>query len=297
MNKKDWCMVTGMLILPVLLDQMLKQLFARLPNGSEMMLGPVGVAINQEQAALSSSFNIAEYITVVSSFSFSIFFLFLFFVLNTALPHKVMGFRLSCAFFTAGLLGDGVDTLFRGGGFNWIKLFGLSMNLTDIYIVVGTVLTVFFCIKNRALLFRKNNVRKKMFIEKDQYRFCFYTLFCWLFLNCALYIFFYSFIKIIFKHFVTVAPVLQSQIMSVFSLLFCILSLCFLLIMSAFSIYLSNKIYGPVYAFKKYIKDIFLNGEADRPFHLREGDHFKDLPDLISKMRAKYLEKGAKKGK
>ena len=292
MNKKDWYMVTGMLIVPVLLDQLLKQLFARLPAGWEAMLGPVGLSVNQETMALSNQFNIAEYITVVSSFSFSLFFLFLFFVLNTVLTHKIMGFRLSCALFTAGMLGDGLDTAFRGGAFNWIQCFGLNINLTDIYIVVGSLLTLFFCIKNRALLFRKDNVRKKMFIEKDQYRFCFYMLFCWLLLNCALYIFFFSFIKIIFNHFVTVSPILQNQIMSIFSLLFCILSLCFLLIMSAFSIYLSNKIYGPVYAFKKYIKDVFLSGEAERPFKLRHGDHFKDLPDLVSKMQAKYLEKG-----
>ena len=294
MNKKDWYKVGGMLVLPIAADQFFKWLFALWLGGKEMMLGPIGLSIKQKTLNLAGQFNITEYIAVVSSFGFCVFFLFLFFVLNAVITQKALGLRLSAALFTAGMLSDAGDVLFRGGVVNWIKLMGLQINFSDIYIFAGALLTLFFCIKDRAVLFRKHNLRKKMFVEKDQYIFCFYTLAFWLFLNSAFYIFFFSFIKIIFNHFVTASPILQSQIVSIFSVLFFILSACFLLIMIAFAVYLSNKIYGPVYAFKKYIKDIFLNGHDQRPFKLRKGDHFKDLPDLIQSLRSKYLEKEEK---
>ena len=201
-----------------------------------------------------------------------------------------MGFRVGIAFFIAGMLGDSIDMIFRGASQNWIKLFNAYVNLTDVYILIGIVLTVFFCIRDRSILFRKHNLRKKMLVEKDQTIFCFHILFSYLLFIGASFIFFLSFIKVIFNHFVQISPDLQSQLIRVFFVLFSILSICFLLIMVAFSLYLSNKIYGPVYAFKKYIRDVFLSGLPVRPFKLREGDHFSDIPDLVDQLQSKYIK-------
>ena len=80
----------------------------------------------------------------------------------------------------------------------------------------------------------------------------------------------------------------QNHLLLVGLLFFALLAVCFLVIIFGFVVYISNKIYGPVYAFKKYVKEVFVSGEPDRPFNLRKGDHFNDLQDLAGQLKDKY---------
>ena len=295
MNKKEWyTLIVGALALPVLIDQLTKWIALLLLSESIPTSELIGFGIYKEALILSGQFNISQYVKIVSSFGFSMLFLLLFFVLNLMLVQRVIGFRVGIAVFVAGMIGESIDMIFYGASQNWVKLFNAYVNLTDLYILLGVVLTVFFCIKDRAILFRKNNLRKKMLVEKDQTIFCFYILFSYLLFIGAVFIFFLSFIKIIFNGFLEVSPDLQSQLIKVFFVLFSILCMCFLLITCAFSLYISNKIYGPVYAFKKYMRDVFILGLPVRPFKLRAGDHFNDIPELVEQLQSKYIYKEKK---
>ena len=291
MKKKNWYIATGALITLIVVDQLTKWIAVLLLSSKDFMSAPIGFLLYKEPLVLSNTLNIFQYIKTISSFGFSIFFLFLFFVLNLVLTHRLMGFRISFAFFTAGILGESVDIIFRGSTLEWIVFFNYNISLAQIYILIGTVFILFFCIKDRAILFHKNNLRSKMFVEKDQSIFCCQILFCYILFIGAYYMFFLSFMNIIFSQFVQTSESLQGQLMSTFFILFSILSICFLLIMTMFSVYLSNKIYGPVYAFKKYLKDIFMNEMPTRPFKTRKGDHFDDIPDLINELQSKYIKK------
>ena len=251
------------------------------------MLGPVGFMLS-ESAHL---FDFTEYKKILTSSIFSGFFLFLFFVLNLILVQKLLGLRLSLALFTVGILSDSLDSILYGSTLDWMVIYGRQFNLADLYIFAGMVSMIYFCIRDRSILFKRNNLRKKMFIEKDQYIFCFHILFSYLVFIIGMGLFFLIFIKMMLSHFMQVPQGTQQHLLVVALLFFSLLSVCFLVIIFGFIVYTSNKIYGPVYAFKKYIKEVFLSGEAERPFNLRKGDHFNDLQDLAGQLKDKYGKK------
>ncbi len=293
MSKKDGIIIIGVLVLPIALDQVFKTVIAMaLEGGKQVILGPISFMVHQNPIVFMEQFNIIQYMSAISPFGFSVFFLFLFFVLNMILVQRLMGLRIGMALFVAGMAGESMDIIFREGVLNWIYFLNIHFNLSDVYVFTGVVLTLFFCFRDRSLIFHKNNLRSKMLIEKDQYKFCWQVLLPYLLLICAYFVFSISFIEIVINRFVSTRTILQkSNIVMIFLILFCILSLCFLFIAFVWTVYLSNKIYGPVYAFKKYIKDVLLNGEKDRPFKLRKGDFFTDLPDLSQKLKDKYKDK------
>ena len=75
---------------------------------------------------------------------------------------------------------------------------------------------------------------------------------------------------------------------------FSILILLFLCAaVGAFFFYLSNKIYGPLYAFEKYLKAL-IKGEKPKKLKLRKNDQFKHLEDLAQEIK-KQWDKKAKK--
>ena len=291
MNKKIWYILIGTLIGCLILDQLSKGIVMAFLKAGEVGLGPLHLKVSM--LSLSGAFNMGQYLQLISAFGFSIFFLFLFFVLNWIWAEKQMGIRIGSAFFTAGIMGDGTDILIFKNIVDWINVFNRSFNLTDLYVLVGVFLILFFYIKNRKIFFSSEGktLRRQLIIEKDQYSFCFYFLFPYLVFTVALFTFFFSFLKIIFHKFIPTEVGMQSELTMVFSILFLMLSLCFLLILFAFTLYLSNKLYGPIYAFKKYIRELLKKGRVERPFKVRKGDYFTDLPDLAEELKSQLSKK------
>ena len=292
MNKKIWYILIATLIGCLIVDQLSKGLVMTFLKTGETNLWPFNIKISL--LSISGAFNMAQYLQLISAFGFSVFFLFLFFVLNWLWTEKQIGIRMGSAFFTAGIMGDGADILIHNNIVNWINIFNRSFNLTDLYVLTGIFLILFFYIKNRKTFFTPEGkrLRKKLIIEKTQYNFCFYFLFPYLIFTIAFFTFFFAFLKIIFHKFIQIEMGMQSELIMVFSILFIMLSLCFFLTFFAFTLYLSNKLYGPVYAFKKYIREVLKKGSAERPFSIRKGDYFTDLPELAEELKSQLSKKG-----
>lgn len=284
MKKKDWYIIFGVLVLSVLLIPLTRWVVSLVLGSGGVMLGPVGFMI----AESPHSFNITEYKQILFSSVFSGFFLFLFFVLNLILVQRLLGLRLSLTVFTIGILSDSLNSILYGSTLNWLVIFGRQFNLADLYILAGVISIIYFCIRDRSIIFKRNNLRKRMFIERDQYVFCTLVLFSYFVFIVGMGLFFLIFTKMILFHFTQVPQDTQSHLLLVGLLLFVLLAVCFLIIIFGFVVYISNKIYGPVYAFKKYVKEVFVSGEPDRPFNLRKGDHFNDLQDLAGQLKDKY---------
>ena len=297
MSKKDWKIVIGVLLGSLLVDQLGKIIALAALDNNSYSLGPVGLSVHKGTHFLLTQLDIFEYVTTMASFGFSSFFLFLFFVLNLVITKKLLDFRIAMALFTAGMLGGGADMVFQGSIISWIVFFDRYLSLADLYVVMGTGLTLYYSIKYRSVIFHKNNMRSKIFIERDQYVFCFYVLFSYLIFVAAYCLFSLIFIKMVVGHFVAGAQYmgLESKLEKVFLTLYFILSFAFFIIMTMFTVYVSNKVYGPVYAFKKYIRDVLLFDGNVRSFKLRKGDHFEDLSDLASQLTDKYREEEAEK--
>ena len=275
MKKKDWLIVIGVLVGLCTFSQLL-----HLIMGSDRLGGP---------NILSKGVQNLEFykIMALSSF-FGIFFLYLFFLLNFILMKKVMGFRLALAVFTAGMMGDSLDILFqRVGTTEPFRLSYFSFGLSDVYVLVGVILTIFFVLKDYSVIFQKDNLRKKVLVEKEQYIFCFYIILPYFLFVMGFYMFFHVFIQMVLGAAPRLSVSTQSYIINTFLSLFSVLSLCFLLALVIFVFYFSNKVYGPVYAFKKYVYEALIKGKGDRLFKLRSGDHFQELVDLASELKQK----------
>jgi len=275
MNKKVWWISGIVLIGLCAIDQISKSV-ALVLKGNVPLPSEALSAVSGSQLLLNIS-------TPVSA----VLCLFILFVMNLVIIKPLIGLKTSMAIFVAGLLSDSIDKTIRGGSLNELTVF--SLNLTDIYIIVGFLSAIFFCIKDRSEIFHKNSLRKTMLIEKDQYKFCAYMLATYAIFSFSFGVFLYGFLEMAFSQTVNhIPPALKNQLVYAFlALFFCVL-IGQLLLLIGFMVWLSNKIYGPVYAFKKYLNDILLSEQEIRPFNLRKGDHFNDLPELATKLRSKY---------
>ena len=93
MNKKEWyTLIIGVLILPILFDQFTKWIALSLLSDSAVTLGPIGFGIYKDALIISGQLNIAQYVKIISSFGFSIFFLFFIFCIESHVNSEGNGF-------------------------------------------------------------------------------------------------------------------------------------------------------------------------------------------------------------
>lgn len=284
MQKKDWYIIAGVFMFSILLGQLSRWVVSLILDDKSFMMGPVGFTMLKSATLI----DLAGYKKLLIASILGVFFLCLFFVLNVTLVQKLMGLRVGLAIFAVGMLGESLNVIFHGSTIDWIVIYGSYFNLTDIYLLIGLILTVFFCFRDHSIIFRKNNLRKKIFIESDQYVFVFYMLLSYIIFLVGLGMFFVVFVKMVLMYTMEASPAVQADLLTTSTLLFSLLAFCFFIVVSGLAIHISNKIYGPVYAFKKYVREVFLLNESDRSFRLRKGDHFSDLQDLAGQLQSKY---------
>lgn len=288
MSKKDWIIVVGVVVAALVLDGFSNWFFSIVLKNNDFILGPVGLVFS-EGTDLS---NVIGYKKVIFSAVLSSISLIIFCIINLMLVQRLLGFRVGLALVTSGLIGETIGVLFGKKVINWLVLSKVYLNLTDIYLIAGAFITIFFCIKYRSIIFHKNNLRTRIFVDPDQYIFCFYVLFTYFIFTVSAGMFFVIFLKSYSLQTNTSMFLSYNKTIDSFLVLFFILFSCFFFVMFLAMVYFSNKIYGPVYAFKKYVRDVILReSPEDRPFNLRKGDHFRDLVNVARELKDKYGKK------
>jgi hypothetical protein len=58
-------------------------------------------------------------------------------------------------------------------------------------------------------------------------------------------------------------------------------TVCVVVLLSLWGLYLSNRVVGPLGRLKKYLED-FRDGKTNEPLTFREGDYFQDLPRTLN---------------
>ena len=288
MSKKDWLIVVGVVVVPLIFDGFSRWFFSVALKNSDFMLGPVGLVF-LEGVHLS---NIVGYKKIIFSAVLSSISLITFCVINLILVQRLLGFRVGLALVTSGLIGETVGFFWGNNVTGWLVFFKIYLNLMDIYLIIGAFITIFFCIKYRSTIFHKNNLRVKIFTDPGQYVFCFYVLFTYFIFTISAGMLFILFLKLYSLQTNTSMFLSHSNTIGYFLVLFFLLFSCFFFIMCLAMVYFSNKIYGPVYAFKKYVRNVILaESPEDKPFNLRKGDHFRDLVNLARELKDKYGKK------
>ena len=288
MSKKDWLIVIGVIAGAILFDGFSRWFFSVALNNNDFMLGSVGLTF-LEKPRLSG---VEEYKKIIFSIALNSVNLLLFFVINLVLIQRLMGFRVGLSLLTAGLIGEIISFFWGGKVTGWLVFSKIYLNLMDIYLIIGGFITVFFFIKYRSVALHRSNLRVTIFTDPGQYVFCFYVLFTYFIFSLSSGLLFIVFLKVYSLQTNTSLFFNNTNTVGYFVMLLFLLFSCFFFIMLLSIAYFSNKIYGPVYAFKKYVREVILaESPEDRPFNLRKGDHFRDLINLATELKDKYGKK------
>ena len=199
-----------------------------------------------------------------------------------ALSYLQIGISILFSGFTSNL----INAIAQGYVLDFIKwspsqTIGIYFNLADIFQTIAwpVILLQFFLLKK--YIWKEKEKRKRLLVmTTDQFQFIGYsalTFFCistfFLILNYQ----FLGFIEVI--NFSNIRPISNSFFKYSFFML-----LLLSVFVGTFFLYLSNKIYGPIYAFEKYVKAL-LNGENPKDLRLRKHDQFKHLEDLAKDIK------------
>ena len=167
-------------------------------------------------------------------------------------------------------------------------------NLADAFQTCGWIFFIQQVIHLRADILKRNERRKRWFVlNKFQYQFLgFFTL-----VFVLMTVFFLLLIKQVLFLFGVLDNSLIKEISSTFFIgtLFALGFLYFSI--GLFFAYFSNKVYGPIYAFEKYMKELIAGKSDSRDFRLRQGDHFKSLEVLARDIKKHIKEAQSSKNK
>lgn len=230
-------------------------------------------------------------------FCASLFYYILFLVF---LPYKLFWLKIGMSFVFSGFAGNWIDKIISTCVLDFIKWaplphFSLWFNMADIFQTCGwlIVFTQLFLLKKS--IWRANEKRKSLLVSRSfQLRFVGFCVLGFMCLSAFFLLINYQFL--VFADLPSF-PNIQHIGWSFFK--FSIIILFFLCVaVGVFFFYLSNKIYGPVYAFEKYLKAL-IKGENPKKLKLRKNDQFRHLEDLAQEIKKQWDKKnnGIKKTK
>lgn len=217
------------------------------------------------------------------------FLFFLYLMLLYFLPVQLFKLKAGLSLLAGGVFGNVADRVYRGTSIDFIP-FGLgdtmvTFNLADAFQWIGAALILYNVIIHEKIIWYPDNQRGRYLINpREQIRFALkmsVTTLCMAFL---LGLFSSTFLR----NTLIGLRVNSPAALTMFLLAYISLSLLFSIVVFAAGIILSHKTAGPFYAFELYIEDL-LAGE-DRPFVLREGDHYRHLENVASQVRIMVIK-------
>ena len=186
----------------------------------------------------------------------------------------------------AGFTGNFLNKVFLSYTIDFIKWspaehFKLYFNLSDIFQTLAFIIIFLQIILLRKTLWRAKEKRKQFLIVKNyQIQFISYCILAFLCFSFFFLLLNYQFLEWIAQ--TSFPNIYKVRISFLKYSIFILFLLC--LFMTIFFTYLSNKIYGPVYAFERYMRSL-LKGEQNKDFKLRNNDHLKQLEKLAEDIK------------
>lgn len=271
----------ALFLICLICDQVSKELSLNFSSASENSGFIFGLASD-----LPSSLRIIG-LSSIFGFLFVAYLLLMYF-----LPIQLMKLKMGLSFLAGGIFGNVVDRVFRGTSLDFIPLptpfmeGQILFNLADAFQWIGAILIVYNVIVHEKIIWYPENQRGQFLIHpKEQIRFSIKMTLAGLCSSLLLGLFSSTYLRntLVELKASTTAPFL------IFVLAYLSLTLLFGLIIFGAGIILSHRTAGPFYAFEQYIEDL-LEGN-DRPFLLREGDNYRHLEQVASRVRRIILEK------
>lgn len=170
------------------------------------------------------------------------------------------------------------------------KSINIYFNLADVFQTVAWLFILLQIIVFRKHIWREEEKRKQLIVMKAyQLQFIGYSVLAFFCLSSFFLLLNYQFLETVkITNFANINQISSSFLKYSFFILF-----LFCLLIIVFFIYLSNKIYGPLYAFQRYIKAL-INRENPQNLQLRKSDQLKHLEKLAKDIKKEFDRINAK---
>ena len=286
--------LTSLIGLLVFFDQAVKTLVSKFASeGLQSFLGFSLVKIYNQNLVFGIELKQIELILQQNIFNVTFsFFIFFYFLILLYLKNRQMLFQIGITLLSSGALSNLYDKLSQGQVLDFIQFkignFALFFNLADIFQSLGWCIILYVLLRSRKLIWRKLERRKYQFLEvfgRDQKEFIIYMLI----VLFSIGVYFSLFLPYYFASLGLASQSQNFETLYQFKFYFLFMYLVFCSIVLAVTVYISIKIYGPVYAFYKKVRAL-INDNDDSEFILRDGDHFKELLGLYKEIK-KHIKK------
>jgi signal peptidase II len=211
------------------------------------------------------------------------------------LPRNLIALPIGISFLISGIIGNALDRIQNGYvtdfiSFHFGNIMSPYLNVADFVQWVAYLFLFYAFTFGAKKIWRMDENRSKLLINKSfQLRFCISFILASLAVISVLGIFSYTFIKYTVMTYGTAVQQLDQNILKPFLITFFSTVLIVILIIGFFSLIMSHRIAGPIYAFERTLR-LALSGTKGQSLHLREKDAFKDCLEPLAKDLAKALE-------
>jgi signal peptidase II len=230
--------------------------------------------------------DIPPFIRVVILSSIGVAGVVFYFITILMLSHKKIHIvRIGSCIWIAGLFSNVIDRSLQGGVVDFINinigfLSKYSVNLADIFQIVGFVIFILGVFIQFEELFYPDSNRKSFYIDhKFQKKWLLISFSAFTTFGMFLTFFGYCFLKAYLDH-------QAGAVLPLFLISSLTITLLFSLSASLLTIMLTHRIVGPILAFKKYLNSVTENAETPN-LKLRETDDFRDLEEFSAAIKTK----------
>lgn len=193
--------------------------------------------------------------------------------------------RFSLTLIAAGMVSNLVDRLQKSHVVDFISFkmtqnISFHFNTADIIQTIGLIMLLFIIFKNRSLIWRLRETRQffKLVLKQDQIH-----LIAYISITLTLFSMFFILMNYLFID--SIYSLMQAEpnqasyaflVYSLFALIFYVIPISIIT-----SMYFTKQIYGPIYAFDRYVRE-FLQGNNSKEFKLRQNDRLKEVLESLA---------------
>ena len=302
MNKKGWILTILPLFVALGLDQITKFWALGFTEAGPTWTDYFGIVMHYNHGAMLGMFSdLPPLLRVVSLTTSGACLVFVYAVIQFFLPENVMKLRVGLSILLGGILGNVTDRVVHGAVVDFIVLrydstLSPAFNVADAVQWVGYALIVYMILFKGHLIWHEDNKRNKVWIDpKYQIKYSVMLASVNLWFSLIFGVYSYTFMRVMILDFMRNGTVSPSKYLTPFLTILVLLSIMFSVTLFLVGRFLSHRSAGPIYGFKRYIKD--LKAGKTYEFKLRNYDEFKQLEDIAAEFKVLHEKVNALESK
>ena len=295
MDKKGWFFTLAPLFLVWAVDQFTKMWAVEYTQYGPHWSEHLGIVMHMNHGAMLGMFSeLPPLLRVVSLATSGACLVFVYAIIQFFLPENVMKLRVGLSILLGGILGNVTDRIVHGAVIDFIVLryndnLSPAFNFADAIQWVGYGLIVYMVLFKSELIWHEDNKRNKVWIDpKYQIKYSAILASVSLWFSLIFGVYSYTFMRVMITDLIMNGTTNSARYLTPFLAILILLSLVFSITLFLIGRHLSHRSAGPVFGFKRYVKDLKEGKVYD--FKLRTNDEFKQLEELADEYKSLVQE-------